>query len=78
MFLVFGTTTAAFSFVMWKRMPDTPADATFFTPSDREIMAERLRGGQGAGPRLWKQTQFLEALRDAKTWLWAAMIFCIS
>lgn len=60
-------------------MPDSPTEAKFLSDEDKIIAIERLRDNQmGVMSREWRYPHFFEALRDPKTWLWTAMIFCTS
>ncbi|CAI6089584.1 unnamed protein product [Clonostachys chloroleuca] len=78
-FLFFGLVTVAFAFIMFFRMPDSPTEAKFLSDEDKVIAIERLRDNQmGVMSREWRYSQFYETLRDPKTWLWTAMIFCAS
>ncbi|KAM9877807.1 hypothetical protein VD0002_g3293 [Verticillium dahliae] len=83
-FLFFGLVTVAFAVVMFRCMPDAPADARFLTPRDRRIAVERLRLGLRASQagassaRQWRWAHVHETIRDPKTWLWFGLIFSIS
>lgn len=64
---------------MFLWMPDSPLQARYLTDQDKLIAIERLRSSESRiTTREWQHGQFLEAMRDIKTWLWVAMIFCIS
>ncbi|KAM3547446.1 hypothetical protein MY1884_009560 [Beauveria asiatica] len=78
-FLTFGLVTVAVAVAMFILMPDSPTEAKFLNDDDKLVAIERLRGNQmGIMSREWRRSHFFEALQDAKTWLWVAMIFCIS
>ncbi|KFA69925.1 hypothetical protein S40285_03902 [Stachybotrys chlorohalonatus IBT 40285] len=78
-FIFFGVTTVAFSTVLFLYMPDSPVEAKFLSKHDKLIAIERLRMNQtGVMSREWRWDHFKESLQDPKTWLWAALIFCIS
>lgn len=78
-FLFFGVITVAVACVMFFWMPDSPTEAKFLDDYDKVLAIERLRNNQmGVMSREWRYLHFFEALRDPKTWLWFAMIFCIS
>ncbi|KAM3504922.1 hypothetical protein MY11210_008174 [Beauveria gryllotalpidicola] len=78
-FLTFGLVTVAVAHAMFVFMPDSPTEARFLNDDDKLIAIERLRDNQmGIMSREWRQAHFFEALQDVKTWLWVAMIFCIS
>lgn len=78
-FLFFGVITIVVSGLMFFWMPDSPAQARFLTDQDKLIALERLRSSESTiTTREWQHDQFIEAMQDNKTWLWVAMIFCIS
>ncbi|KAK2593637.1 hypothetical protein QQS21_008641 [Conoideocrella luteorostrata] len=78
-FLFFGTVTVIVSGMMFYWMPDSPTEAKFLSDDDKVIAFERLRDNRmGVMSREWRFPHFLETLTDLKTWLWVAMIFCIS
>ncbi|KAH7143625.1 major facilitator superfamily domain-containing protein [Dactylonectria macrodidyma] len=78
-FLFFGAITVGVSVVMYFWMPDSPTEAKFLSDNDKVIAIERLRNNQmGVMSREWRSSHVWETLRDLKTWLWVAMIFCIS
>jgi ACS family allantoate permease-like MFS transporter len=53
--------------------PDSPVTAWFLTPEERVIAVIRLRHNQtGVENKHFKRDQFVEALCDPKTWLFAA------
>lgn len=78
-FVFFGTITVVFSVILFKYMPDSPAEAKFLSKHDKLIAIERLRMNQtGVMSREWRWDHFWETLRDYKTWLWFSLIFSIS
>lgn len=78
-FLFFGLVTVVVSGIMFAWMPDSPTEAKFLSDEDKLIAIERLRDNQmGVTSREWRHDHIVETLRDVKTWLWVAMIFCIS
>ncbi|KOS17466.1 putative transporter [Escovopsis weberi] len=78
-FLFFGLVTVVISVVMFYWMPDSPTEAKFLSDEDKVLAIERLRDNQmGVMSREWRHPHLWEALADGKTWLWVAIIFCIS
>lgn len=78
-FLFFGVITVGVSLAVFLWMPNSPTEAKFLSDEDKVIAIERLRNNQmGIMSREWRFSHLFEALRDLKTWLWVAMIFCIS
>jgi hypothetical protein len=64
---------------MFFYMPDSPTEAKFLSDEDKVLAIERLRDNQmGVMSREWRYSHVVETLKDAKTWFWVAMIFCIS
>lgn len=52
--------------------PDSPTNAWFLTPEERVAAVQRLQANQtGVENKRWKREQFIEALTDPKTWLFA-------
>ncbi|KAG6820635.1 hypothetical protein H0H93_013834, partial [Arthromyces matolae] len=55
--------------------PDSPVSAHFLTPEERVKVVQRIKTNQsGIENKHWKQDQFVEALRDPKTWLLALFV----
>ncbi|KAG8895904.1 hypothetical protein FRC01_012133 [Tulasnella sp. 417] len=53
-------------------MPDNPATARFLNQQEKVNVVQRIRINQnGIETKVWKRSQFIEALRDPKTWLFA-------
>ncbi|KAH7029023.1 major facilitator superfamily domain-containing protein [Microdochium trichocladiopsis] len=78
-FLFFGFTTIAFSFIMLLYMPDSPMEAKFLDDHDRLVAIERLRVNQmGSVSREWRGDHLREAIFDLKTWLWFGLMLAIS
>ncbi|KAG8783282.1 hypothetical protein FRC12_019886 [Ceratobasidium sp. 428] len=71
-FIITGVITlaTAVSYLLW--FPDSPATAWFLTPEERIMAIERIKVNQtGIENKVWKKDQFIEALVDPKTWLFA-------
>lgn len=68
--IIFGTITLIVSVLFWFLFPDSPTNAWFLTPEERIIAVERIKGNQaGVENKHWKREQFIECLKDPKTWL---------
>lgn len=64
------TLATAIAYLLW--FPDSPATAWFLTPEERVMAIERIKVNQtGVSNKVWKKDQFIEALTDPKTWLFA-------
>ncbi|KAG8947324.1 hypothetical protein FRC03_001064 [Tulasnella sp. 419] len=51
--------------------PDNPATAWFLSSEEKVIAVQRIRANQaGIEAKVWKREQFIEALTDAKTWVY--------
>jgi hypothetical protein len=68
-----------FSVLLFKRMPDSPKEADFLSKRDKWVAVERVRNGHSStATRQWRWDHFWECVKDSKTWLWFALVFCIS
>lgn len=75
-FLFLGLLTACVGIAFWFVFPDSPENARFLTQAEKIAHVERIRGNeQGIGSRTFKWNQFMEALTDPMTWLYAFWIF---
>lgn len=64
-------TFVAFVFFLFF-FPDNPTTAKFLTPEERLMAVKRVQVNQnGIETKVWKRKQFIEALTDPKTWLFA-------
>ncbi|KAG9022432.1 hypothetical protein FS837_006358 [Tulasnella sp. UAMH 9824] len=58
------------SIIYFWRMPDNPTNARFLTAQDKVDVVQRIKVNQnGIETKVWKRYQFIEALKDPKTWL---------
>lgn len=72
LFVVTGLMSVAMSFIFWLHIPDAPSKAWFLTEEEKLMVVERIRENkQGFGNHHFKKYQFLEALKDPLTWLFA-------
>jgi len=50
--------------------PDSPVKARFLTEEEKSKAVKRVQSNQsGTETKVWKHEQFIEALKDVKTWL---------
>ncbi|CAE6433130.1 unnamed protein product [Rhizoctonia solani] len=71
-FIITGVITLATAVAYFMWFPDSPATAWFLTPEERAMAIERIKVNQtGVENKVWKKDQFIEALTDYKTWLFA-------
>lgn len=78
LFLIFGLITVAWSILMFFVLPDSPSTAKFLTTSEREFAALRPKKFQRTTQtKKWDRGQFLEALKDVKTWWFFLFSFII-
>nr|VWP00642.1 S-adenosylmethionine synthase (EC [Ganoderma boninense] len=70
--IITGIITFVVSILFWQVFffPDSPATAWFLTPEERVIAVERIKVNQaGVENKHFKMDQFVECLKDPKTWL---------
>ncbi|PSN72464.1 MFS general substrate transporter [Corynespora cassiicola Philippines] len=68
--VITGGLTVLFGITVWLFFPDSPLNATFLTPEERAQAVLRIASNHsGIEQKRFKRHQFLEALRDPKTWL---------
>ncbi|XHF98770.1 hypothetical protein AWENTII_002308 [Aspergillus wentii] len=71
LFLVLGLPTVVTGRLYLRYMPDNQINAHFLNHREKLIAIDRIRGNfQGIGSRVWKWSQFREALRDPRTYLY--------
>lgn len=71
LYLVFGIPTVITGVICWYYMPDNQINARFLNRREKLIAIERIRVNfQGIGSRQWKWSQFFEAFRDPRTYLY--------
>lgn len=70
--IVTGTITVILAVFYWFLFPDSPTSAWFLTPDERSKAIQRIKENQtGVENKHFKMEQFVEAIRDPKTWLFA-------
>nr|QFR37106.1 MFS transporter [Cyberlindnera americana] len=70
LFIVTGLITVVLSFAIYFHLPDSPATAWFLTEEEKVMVVERIReNNQGFGNRHFKKSQFMEAIKDPRTWV---------
>lgn len=73
LYLVLGIPTVITGVYCWYYMPDNQTNAKFLSRREKLIAIERIRGNfQGIGSRDWNWSQFFEAFRDPRTYLYVA------
>ncbi|KAI6010102.1 MFS general substrate transporter [Pisolithus microcarpus] len=71
--IITGTITLILAISYWFLFPDSPTTAWFLTPDERVKAVQRIKENQtGVENKHFKKEQFIEAIRDPKTWLFAA------
>jgi MFS family permease len=69
-FLIFGSITTAWGFIMLWLLPDSPSTARFLSDRQKAVAVERVaRNKQGIKNRVFKWYQAVQMLKDPKTWL---------
>ncbi|WVQ76152.1 hypothetical protein IAR50_005805 [Cryptococcus sp. DSM 104548] len=70
--IITGGMTLVVGVCFWFFIPNNPMTAYFLTQEEKIIAIERLRGkSTGIENKTWKHEQFIEAIRDWKTWCFA-------
>ncbi|KZV69757.1 MFS general substrate transporter [Peniophora sp. CONT] len=70
--IVTGLITLVISVLFWFLFPDSPTTAWFLTHEERILAVQRLRVNQtGVENKTFKRAQFIEAIKDPKTWMLA-------
>ncbi|KAJ7339790.1 MFS general substrate transporter [Mycena albidolilacea] len=71
--LITGIMTLITAVCFWFFFPDSPTTAWFLTPRERTLAVLRIKENQtGVENKRFKKEQMIEALKDRKTWLFAA------
>ncbi|KAG6334445.1 hypothetical protein ID866_4646 [Astraeus odoratus] len=71
--IITGFITLVLAVSYWFLFPDSPTSAWFLTPDERAKAVQRIKENQtGVENKHFKMEQFYEAIRDPKTWLFAA------
>ncbi|KAG1761711.1 MFS general substrate transporter [Suillus occidentalis] len=70
--IITGIITLITSVLFWFLFPDSPTTAWFLTPGERVAAIRRIQVNQsGVENKHFKMEQFLETIKDPKTWLMA-------
>ncbi|KUI54723.1 putative transporter PB10D8.01 [Cytospora mali] len=68
--VITGSLTVLYGILVWFLFPDNPASAHFLTKEERAQSIMRIASNHsGIEQKRFKKSQFVEALRDPKTWL---------
>ncbi|KAF2104450.1 allantoate permease [Rhizodiscina lignyota] len=68
--VITGSLTLLFGIAVWLCLPDSPLTAHFLTLEQRAQAVHRIKSNHsGIEQKRFKRYQFIEALRDPKTWL---------
>ncbi|KAL4819974.1 major facilitator superfamily domain-containing protein [Aspergillus spinulosporus] len=71
LFLLLGLITVATGAIYFWILPDNQSNAKFLNEREKLIAIERIRDNfQGIGSHVWKWSQFREAFRDPRTYLY--------
>ncbi|KAL3479094.1 major facilitator superfamily domain-containing protein [Aspergillus californicus] len=78
LFIIFGLITVAWSVVLFFYLPDSPSNAYFLTPTEREFASLRPKKFQHTTQtKKWDRGQFIETFKDIKTWWFLVFSFII-
>ncbi|KAH8687311.1 major facilitator superfamily domain-containing protein [Tricladium varicosporioides] len=79
LFLVFGLITVAYGAILWVLLPDSPENARFLSAVERELASLRPKKFQHTSQtKKWSKEQFIETLKDPKSWWFLFFVFVIS
>lgn len=68
-----GVITIIYGVFVFLMLPDSPLYANFLTPEERAKAVLRIKGNHsGIEQKRFKKSQFMEAIKDPKTWLFTA------
>jgi MFS family permease len=69
-YVITGGLTIVFAVCVWIWLPDSPLNARFLTPEERAQSVLRIKENHsGIEQKSFKRYQFIEAIKDPKTWL---------
>ncbi|CAH0057664.1 unnamed protein product [Clonostachys solani] len=70
LFIIYGSVTLVFGFVVLAILPDSPQTAWFFTAEQKKLVVIRTAENQTgvSSNKTWKMGQVYEALKDPKYW----------
>lgn len=81
-FILNGVITIVFGFIFLVFCPESPESYRGFTPREREIVLERVRGNKSSlHSRTWKWYQFKEAVCpwiDPQGWAYFVIVLCMT
>lgn len=78
LFLILGLVTTAWGILLFFLLPDSPSTARFLTHSQREFAALRPKKfSHTTQTKKLDRDQFIEALKDVKTW-WVMCFMFVS
>ncbi|OTA01183.1 hypothetical protein A9Z42_0015290 [Trichoderma parareesei] len=70
--VITGVITIVFGLLVFFFYPDSPLHAKFLTPEERAQAVLRIKSNNsGIEQKQFKKHQFIEAIKDPKTWLFA-------
>ncbi|KAF7346942.1 MFS general substrate transporter [Mycena venus] len=71
LYLITCLMTLVMCIVFALAMPDNPTTARFLSAEEKVIAVRRVQDNQnGIETKTWKKDQFVECLKDYKTWMW--------
>ena len=77
LFVIFGLVTFVWGIVLLSFLPDAPSTARFLPAADKEYAAQRSQQHtRSFKTTTWRKEQFLEAIKDPKTWFLFVYTVC--
>ncbi|SGY69993.1 BQ5605_C004g03088 [Microbotryum silenes-dioicae] len=78
-FLIYALVTVITAPILYWRMDNSPMEARFLSPEDRQRAVERLRANQtGIASSEFKFSQVIELFTQPSAWIFLACSFCIN
>jgi MFS family permease len=80
LFLALGAITSGYAVFLFFVLPDSPATASFLTPTERTIAVQRtLANKTGAtDSTIFQWSQVMDAAKDPQAWLLVFYTFCVN
>lgn len=80
LFLALGAITSGYSVLLFFVLPDSPATASFLTPTERTIAVQRtLKNKTGAADASeFDWCQVLDTVKDPQAWIMVFYTFCVN
>lgn len=81
LFLVLGAITAGYAIILFFILPDSPANASFLTKTERRIAVQRTlknKTGTTQVTEAFEWSQVVDAAKDPQAWCLVLYTFCVN